>query len=291
MTGSMMFTWSLSPAMMAPPSGSRRRYLETSPTTAGYKVTRDTSIVIVLQVTPNGPWGKDVHPNMPISTDELVAELRACFRAGATGVHLHVRDRSGAETLDPLVVNRTCLQVREAAGELGIQAEIGLTTGAWIVPDLAERIAMIREWEGVDCATVNLSEPGFDEVMAAMLDVGIGIDVGLWAPVETDRLLRSGLLPRVQRVSIELDSGEPYFLRGEPTELAQQVNDLLDDAGSACPRLTHGMNDWTWPLVQDAFRRGHDTRVGFEDSVLLPDGARADNNAQLVKAAVALQNS
>jgi uncharacterized protein (DUF849 family) len=243
----------------------------------------------VLQVTPNGPFGKDVHPNMPISPDELVAELRACFRAGATGVHLHVRDRSGAETLQPAVVNHTCAQVRAAAEEAGVPVEIGLTTGAWIAPDLADRVAMIREWEGVDCGTVNLSEEGFEDVMSVMLDSGIGIDVGLWAPIEMDRLLRSGFLPRAQRVSIELDPGEPYFLRGEPLDIAQQMNDLLDDAGSTCPRLTHGMNDWTWVLVEDAFRRGHDTRVGFEDSPLLPDGARADNNAQLVEAAVALR--
>jgi uncharacterized protein (DUF849 family) len=72
--------------------------------------------------------------------------------------------------------------------------------------------------------------------------------------------------------------------------LAQQVNDLLDEAGSTCSRLTHGMNDWTWTLVEDAFRRGHDTRVGFEDSLLLPNGTKADNNAQLVEAAVALQH-
>ena len=158
------------------------------------------------------------------------------------------------------------------------------------MPDLADRIAMIREWEGVDCATVNLSEPGFEVVMGAMLETGVGIDVGLWAPVEMGRLLRSGLLPRAQRVSIELDPGEPYFLEGEPAELAQQVNDALDRAGSTCPRLTHGMNDWTWPLVEDAFRRGHDARVGFEDSVLLPDGTRARNNAQLVEAAVGLES-
>jgi uncharacterized protein (DUF849 family) len=173
---------------------------------------------------------------------------------------------------------------------MGVPVELGLTTGAWIVPGRTARIAMIREWEGVDCATVNLSEAGFEQLMSAMLEVGIGIDVGLWAPVEMDSLLRSGLLPRVQRVSIELDPGEPYFLEGDPSDLAQQVNDLLDDAGSTCPRLMHGMNDWTWPLVEDAFRRGHDTRVGFEDSVLLPNGTKADNNAQLVEAAVALQH-
>ncbi len=241
----------------------------------------------MLQVTPNGPWGKDVHPGLPVSADELIDELRECFAAGATGVHLHVRDDAGAETLDPVVVNETCRRVREIAGD-GV--EIGLTTGAWIVPDRADRIAMIREWEGVDCATVNLSEDGFELVMAAMLETGTGIDVGLWSPAEMPRLLASGLLPRAARVSIELDPGEPYYLAGPPEEVAQRVNDLLDEAGSTCPRLTHGMNDWTWPLVRDAFRRGHDTRVGFEDSVLLPDGSTATTNADLVRAAVALRS-
>lgn len=245
----------------------------------------------ILQVTPSGPWGKDVHPNMPVSLDELLTDLRECFRSGATGVHLHARDPSGAETLEPSTVNDTCRQVREVAIETGVTVEIGLTTGEWIVPELAQRIAMIREWEGVDCATVNLSERGFEDVMRAMLDVKIGIDVGLWAPVEIDRLVRSELLPQAQRISIELDPGEPYFLQGNPADLAQQVNDALDDAGATCPRLTHGMNDWTWSLVADAFRRGHDTRVGFEDSVLLPDGTRAESNAQLVEAALALQAS
>jgi uncharacterized protein (DUF849 family) len=243
----------------------------------------------MLQVTPNGPWEKSVHPSMPVSLDELVRDLGACFAAGATGVHLHPRDRSGAETLYPSVVNDTCFRVRRAAEDAGVSAEIGLTTGAWIVPDLRDRIAMIREWEGVDCATVNLSEEGFEDVMSVMLEVGIGIDVGLWAPFEMPRLVHSGLLAHARRVSIELDPGEPYFLQGQPMDLAQQLNCALDDAGSTCPRLTHGMNDWTWPLIEDAFRRGHHTRVGFEDSVLLPDGTTADGNAQLVEAAMAIQ--
>lgn len=203
-------------------------------------------------------------------------------------MHLHVRDESGIETLDPAQVNRACATIREIAGDLGAAIEIGLTTGAWIVPDLNDRLAMIREWEGVDCATVNLSEDGFDRVMQAMLDGGIGIDVCLWAAPEMDALVRSGFLPKAQRISIELAPGEPYFLTGEPSDIAQQVNDALNEAGSTCPRLTHGMDDWTWPLVEDAFRRGHDTRVGFEDSVLLPDGGKADNNAELVRAALAL---
>lgn len=242
----------------------------------------------MLQVTPNGPWGKDVHPAMPVSADELLADLRECFAAGAEGVHLHIRDTTGAETLDPGIVNDTCARVRQVALEAGHRVEIGLTTGEWIVPDVQDRVAMLREWQGVDCATVNLSEAGFEHVMDAMLEVGVGVDVGLWAPQETAVLVASGFLPAVQRVSIELAPGEPYFLTGDPSAVAQRVNDQLDDAGSRCPRLTHGMDDWTWPLVRDALRRGHDTRVGFEDSVYLPSGKKARSNAELVLAAAAL---
>lgn len=59
----------------------------------------------MLQVTPNGPFGKDRHPHVPVGLDELLADLRECFVAGANGVHLHVRDGTGAETLDPAWVN------------------------------------------------------------------------------------------------------------------------------------------------------------------------------------------
>jgi uncharacterized protein (DUF849 family) len=72
-----------------------------------------------------------------------------------------VRDGTGVETLDPSAVNETGRRVREAAAEIELSIEIGLTTGAWIAPDVAARVAMIREWEGVGCATVNLSENGF----------------------------------------------------------------------------------------------------------------------------------
>ena len=40
------------------------------------------------------------------------------------------------------------------------------------------------------------------------------------------------------------------------------------------------MEDSTWPLAEDAFRRGHDTRVDFEDSVNSADGTTARENVQ-----------
>lgn len=43
-----------------------------------------------------------------------------------------------------------------------------------------------------------------------------------------------------------------------------------------------------WILIEDAVRRGLDTRVGLEDTLILPDGSRAAGHADLVAAARAL---
>jgi uncharacterized protein (DUF849 family) len=237
----------------------------------------------MIQVTPTGPWGRDHHPRLPITVADLCRELAECEAAGAGGVHLHVRDDTGAETLGPEFVAATCAAVRET---VGADFEIGVSTGAWIVPDARERAAVIREWEGVDCASVNLAEDGYEHVMAALHDIGIGIDACVWSPVELPRLVASGHLPHVQRVSIEVVPGRRYGFSGDPMPIVREINDLLDEAGSAAPRLTHSIREWTWDLVRDAFERGHATRVGFEDSTLLPDGSVAESNAALVRAAV-----
>ena len=41
-------------------------------------------------------------------------------------------------------------------------------------------------------------------------------------------------------------------------------------------------------MIELAGRRGYDTRVGLEDTLTLPDGSRAEGNAALVAAAIAI---
>jgi uncharacterized protein (DUF849 family) len=59
-------------------------------------------------------------------------------------------------------------------------------------------------------------------------------------------------------------------------------------AGSPAPVLLHGMDESCWPLLEHAGVRGVQTRVGLEDSLRLPDGSTAPDNASLVSAAVEL---
>ncbi|WP_346540125.1 3-keto-5-aminohexanoate cleavage protein [Micromonospora sp. DPT] len=54
------------------------------------------------------------------------------------------------------------------------------------------------------------------------------------------------------------------------------------------PVLLHGEGAAAWPVLAEAVRRGLDTRIGLEDTLGLPDGAPASDNAALVAAARAL---
>ena len=54
-----------------------------------------------LMVAPNGARrNKSDHPALPMTDDELLTTARACQLAGADGIHLHIRDSTGAHLLD-----------------------------------------------------------------------------------------------------------------------------------------------------------------------------------------------
>ena len=59
-------------------------------------------------------------------------------------------------------------------------------------------------------------------------------------------------------------------------------------AGSPAPVLLHGLDESCWPLLEHAGVRGVQTRIGMEDTLRLPDGSTAPDNAALVAAAVEL---
>lgn len=240
---------------------------------------RGTICLVLLQATLNGPLAKADHGAVPVTLQELAADASQCVSAGARAFHVHPRDDSGAESLQARVVDRVVLAVREPHG-----MPVGVTTGEWIEPDLQQRLRLIREWTQPDYASVNLSEPGAVEVMHALLATRVGIEAGVWTVEDAELLVGCGLSGRVTRVMIE--PVEVSKLDAVP--LVSAIHDVLDRAEARAPRLQHGDGEATWILIEDAVRRGIDTRVGFEDTLLLPDGKPAASNADLVRAAYEL---
>ena len=71
---------------------------------------------------------------------------------------------------------------------------------------------------------------------------------------------------------------------------AVSFEDVLGDALPQLPRLIHGTDEAVWPFLDRPYRGGHVSRIGLEDTLLLPSGKVAADNAALVRAAKSLIN-
>jgi uncharacterized protein (DUF849 family) len=132
-------------------------------------------------------------------------------------------------------------------------------------------------------ASVNFSEPGTAELCGHFLSSHIGIEAGIWSVEDTHLLLKLGLADRCLRILIELQEPETRAAQA----MAEAILQCLDDGDVRCPRLLHGDADVNvWPMLEVALHRGYETRIGLEDTLTLPAGQLAKDNAELVAHAV-----
>ncbi|WP_432904807.1 3-keto-5-aminohexanoate cleavage protein [Micromonospora matsumotoense] len=222
----------------------------------------------------NGTRSRAEHPAVPLTAAELAADAVRCAARGVTAVHVHPRDADGAESLAPPVIAGAVTAIRAARPGL----PVGVSTGAWIAPDPADRVAAVRAWSVLpDFASVNAHEDGAEAVAVALHERGVLVEAGLWT-VDAVRAWRRWRVP-AGRLLVEC-------LADDPARALADAADLLATlAPGDPPALLHGEGVATWPVFAEAVRRGLDTRIGLEDTLHLPDGSPARDNAALVTCA------
>jgi uncharacterized protein (DUF849 family) len=237
-------------------------------------------MLMVIQLAVNGSRSRAEHPAVPLTPAEIAADATAAHRVGVRAVHVHPRDANGEQTLDAAVVIEVLSRIRESSS-----IAVGFTTQQGIVPDLGSRLELIRAWPRVDFASVNVSEAGWRQVAEVLLQAGSGIEAGVWSEADADALADSGLAHSVSRVLVEpIETSS----RDALARIAA-IHERLDRLGISAPRLQHTEDESGWAVIEDALRHGHQTRVGLEDELTLPDGSVPADNAALVAAAVALR--
>ncbi|MFE9192415.1 3-keto-5-aminohexanoate cleavage protein [Micromonospora sp. NPDC007208] len=231
----------------------------------------------MLKACLNGGRGRQAHPAVPLTAAELAADAARCAALGVAAVHVHPRDETGAESLRPAVVAAALSAIRTARPGL----PVGVSTGAWISPDPAARVAAVRAWSVLpDFASVNAHEAGAEAVAAALHERGVLVEAGLWTldAVAAYRRWRVS----AGRVLVECMAEDVAVALADASRI---IAALPGDAPSV---LLHAEGPATWPVLAEAVRRGLDTRIGLEDTLALPDGSPAADNAALVAAAVAV---
>ncbi len=163
---------------------------------------------------------------------------------------------------------------------------VGVSTGAWVLPNPQARVQAIREWTILpDFASVNWHETGAEDVAAALLQRGVGVEAGVMARRSHDRLARI-TAPRPMLAGAVGAAGR--------TGRGRQHSHGRPPAGSVGARpwaarvLLHGQGSTCWPTLRHAARLGLPTRIGLEDTLTMPDGSGAPDNTTLVEAAAAI---
>jgi len=240
------------------------------------------------------PVGRSVEPPAlnPLTPEEVATQVVGCAKAGASMVHLHVRDREGKQTEKLHDFSKTLDLIREGS-DIIIQG----STGGLSTLTLEERCASLND-PRVEVASLNMGSVNFGE------DVYINRmpDIRYWAKrMEETRVVPElevfdvGMMPAVRNLVQEgvlkppchfnFCLGFHWALPADPKSLFFMTSFLKEN--EEWGMIHDGMKDLS--LLATAVGMGaRVVRVGFEDSVFYAPGKVVRTNPELVEKAVSL---
>jgi 3-keto-5-aminohexanoate cleavage enzyme len=250
-------------------------------------------VVLTVAVT-----GADVfrenNPNIPYTTPEIADSSIEAAGAGATVVHLHVREDDGTPSGRPELFKDVIERIR-AGSELLTMVSTGgsnemtieeRTTGLEAQPDIS----------GVESGSMNFGDDTFITPPAAgrgiierATQAGIALEVECFDVghvVSAIRWLEEGILPPPLRINLVF--GVPGGIDASPEALAAMIRPLppgtfwtVTCIGRHHPRM----------LALALLHGAPGIRTGLEDVAYLSRGVLAPSNAALVEMAVGLAGS
>jgi len=240
----------------------------------------------LIKAAVNGGRGYAENPAVPITPEEIAEAARSAVAAGADVVHAHARTADGGQSIHPDDVAAMVRAVRRTAPG----TVLGTTTGLWTCSGHAERMRLIEAWPAdalPDFASVAFCEEGAAQAAELVLARGMVLESAVWEPADVPALLASPTLHHNVRILIEPEVEDV----AKAVLMAREIAATVRAAGVSVPILYHGYEETAWPLVRAAFEDGCQTRVGFEDMLLLEDGTPAPDNAAMVALARSVESA
>ncbi|MEO6362865.1 MAG: 3-keto-5-aminohexanoate cleavage protein [Caldimonas sp.] len=247
---------------------------------------RMTGASVAIAVAPNGARRSQVdHARLPITPAELAQCAADCLAAGASMLHLHVRDADGRHSLDAGRYREAIAAIRERVGDrLLLQA----TTEAGGRYGPAEQMAHARALApgALSVAVRELwREPALADEAAGFLaelhERGALVQYIVYDAADLARFLAlqaSGEVPQAQPHVLFVLGAYAEQRAGRPVELAPLAAAL--PPGWPWSVCAFGADELRC-VATGAVLGGH-VRVGFENNLHRASGEAADDNATLV---------
>lgn len=273
---------------------------------------------VVIEAALNGGRSRREHPGVPCTPAEVAAAALGAGDAGASIVHIHARSgdewsaspawyadaisliRRGAS---PPLVSITSIRPAGVPGNAVVSLLDVLCRSRRTAPDLISvNLGHIVSWRRPapfapfppSRITDHFTNDHNDliAILTACERFGVTPELGVMdlGFINNAVALRSeGVMPEHPWFLVELDSPEYGSGRQVAASTVEDYQVLAGRVRSHFPGsalAAHGVDVPGFAVLMKALADGGHLRVGFEDSIVLPGGERADSNVDLVRWAV-----
>ncbi|MDA8442997.1 MAG: 3-keto-5-aminohexanoate cleavage protein [Peptococcaceae bacterium] len=243
---------------------------------------------VILTVATTGAWPTKLDtPYVPLQPEEIADEVYACYQAGASVAHIHVRDDSDQASMSFAKFAETVKLIRErcnivlnltTSGGLNLSDEERMKPFIELKPEMASYDAGSMNWAHT---STFINSPSFLEKLGmAMQTNGVKPEIEIFdAGMVYNALyyLNKGVLKAPLHFQ---------FVLGAPGGMTATVENLVF-LKSLIPK------DATWsalgigkghlPILYTALALGGNVRVGMEDNVFYAKGVLAKSNVQFIE--------
>lgn len=235
---------------------------------------------------------KEHNEYVPYTVEEFVREAKESYLAGASIIHLHVRNDDGTPTQSKErfeeVINAIKKEVPEVIIQPSTGGAVGMTNDERLQPTLLH-----PEMCTLDCGSVNF---GGNEVFINTED-----DIKYFA----ENIYSKKILPELEcfgksHIDQVLNLHKKGFIKGHmhfsfvlgvnggQTGEERDFLFLKDSLPTGATYSVAGIGRYEFKLAELAIKHGGHVRVGLEDNIYLEKGKKAQGNKDLVAKAVTI---
>ena len=240
--------------------------------------------VIITAAMVGAEVTKEQQPYLPITPQQIIEAAVECCQAGASIIHIHVRDADGNATQDAGLFREVVEGIRDRCDVI-----TQVSTGGAVWMSAEERLQSIEcrpDMATLTTGTVNFGEDIFmnnrqlvETFARRIREYGIVPEIEVFDVGMIDEALRLRAMDLItDPVHFDFVMGVPGGIAADPAHLVHMVRSL--PAGSTWSVAGIGRHQLLLGTI--ALAMGGNVRVGFEDSIYYRKGQLARSNAELV---------
>lgn len=230
---------------------------------------------------------KENNPAVPYTIEEMIREAKSAYDAGASIIHLHVREDDGTPTQNRERFQICIDAIKSECKDVIIQPSTGGAVGMTDMERLDScKVTPTPEFATLDCGSLNF---GPDEVF-----INSHNTIMNFAKFMSDNKIKPELevfdkgmidiaLSIAKKGLLQAPLHFNFVLGIQMTGTLRDLVFMVDSIPSGSTWTASGIGKYTDIITVGAIVMGGHVRVGFEDNVYLRKGVLAKSNGELVK--------